>query len=324
MNKNKFQRSVPLEKRTWPYRAFIDYLTEINFNYWSLVPALSKEKYLVRESEKNSESKRIKSVDFFHASGENARRIPVYLDEWVEKIEVFENWNRINILVALLSNFETYLSSVTEVALESNPALFFNYDFLDPTNERSSELIPKIDGVEYLKKGLYEGNRYSNLIDKIKQGLTKGEWSSRARVFYTIFPDAPESLNDNVLKLDKIRVLRNNAAHSFGRDIKEARQNRNLRKVDTYDKLSEERLMQYFKLFTDLSSSIDGYLLNNQIGAYELVYYYHRHAQKYGLNEYNGHHMVDVKKELTAMNGTTTIGKTYVQGMMKYYHNINN
>ncbi|HEL2007238.1 TPA: hypothetical protein TZS81_001265 [Streptococcus suis] len=319
-----FNRDTAHESNSWAYKAFLDYLTDINRNYWSLVPALSKEKYLANlEAKDGNELNKISSVDFFKATGENSRRIPPNLEEWLISVKQFENWNRINILISLVSNFETYLSLVTRIALESNPALLFNYTYLSPSEDSPDRLFNKIDGVEFLKKNLFNKKGYKDLISSIDSEITHGDWTKRTNMFYKIFPDAPEILRQSIADLEKTRKLRNNAAHSFGREITQARENRDFNKVASYDRLSEKRLINYFKLFSDLSLNIDNYLLKNHIGAYEIVYYYHKnYVEKNNLDDYCGNMMVELKKDLTSRSGTTTWGKAYLKEMIQYYHSI--
>lgn len=325
----KFERDVSHERTSCPYKAFLDYLTDINKNYWSLVPALSKEKYLAKQKLDNAEVNSMLSADFFHATGEHVRRIPQELEEWVRSIRMFENWNRINILISIISNFETYLSSVIRVAMEANPSLLFNYiylspeDFLSPADSLSFEDFEKIDGVIFLKKGLFDKKGYKDLIDDIESKLTHGDWTNRTNTFYKLFPNAPAVFRNKIKELEDARKLRNNAAHSFGREISQARENRNFNKLSNYDSLSEERLIKYFKLFSDLSTEIDNYLLLNHIGSYEIVYYYHKnYVENNGLFEYDGETMIKLKRHLTSEQGTTTWGKEYLKGMIKYYHGV--
>lgn len=76
-------------------------------------------------------------------------------------------------------------------------------------------------------------------------------------------------------------------------------------------------------MFSDISTAIDNYLLLNHIGSYEIVYYYHKnYVENNDLFEYDGETMIKLKRHLTSEQGTTTWGKEYLKGMIKYYHGV--
>ena len=310
---DRFDRNISREKHSWCYKVYKDYLTEINQYYWTLIPLASEAEYRVRNS--GFDNQRFSTATFFNASGPDVRKIPPYLLEWQENFNKFQKWNRINTLVSIISNFETYLSSIIKVAFESNPGLLLNYSNI-------KENSVKIDGVSYLKNGAFTG-KYRELIEEIVEQITKGDWQRRTSMFYRIFPDAPSKFKESISELEHARKLRNNAAHSFGRRIDVAVNNRSFKKIDETDTLSEKRLMAYFALFSSLTESIDEYLLNTHIGAYEVIHFYHKnYVEKYNIDRYNSKWRNELKRELTKEAKIDSWGKRYIESMIKYYHSI--
>lgn len=310
---NRFDRNKSREKNSWPYKAYKDYSTELNQYYWSLVPLASEVRYRVRRVETNIEE--INTADFFHASGPDIRRLSHNLYEWQSDFNRFQKWNRINILVSIISNFETYLSSVVKIAFESNPGLVLNYFNLASNNN-------KIEGVIYLKNHCFTKKYKEQIVEMVEQ-ITKGDWYSRTNMFYRIFPDAPSKLKESIRDLEHARKLRNNAAHAFGRKIDVAVNNRSYKKIDETDNLSEKKLMSYFALFSSIVDSIDEYLLESHIGAYEIIHLYHtKYVEKYNIDKYDPKWRNEVKKYLTRETKIDSYGKKYVEFMIRYYHSL--
>lgn len=133
----EFDRWNSKDDTTWIYRLFILRLTNLNEMLWASIPALSYAKGMYRRNKKTSNS--IESTEeFFKASGEDVRRLDPKIDDWYKNITEFENWSRLNSLVALLSAFEVYLAGIVSISIESNPSLLLD----------STKLV---DGVKLLK-----------------------------------------------------------------------------------------------------------------------------------------------------------------------------
>ncbi len=71
-----------------------------------------------------------------------------------------------------------------------------------------------------------------------------------------------------------MRILRNNVAHAFGRNIEAAR-SRGLTILDSAERVQLERLKKWMGLIKNIVREMDTYLLNNHIGEYESIYLYH-------------------------------------------------
>lgn len=309
ISNDRFDRYKSREKYSWAYKVFKKYLEEINDFYWSFSPMLHKEVCL-----SENESDDIDSKDFFCVNSDDVRRIPKTLIEWRKSILSFDKWNRLNLLIAAISNLETYLSSVCRVAFESDPSLLITYLL---------GFQKKIDGVFYLKNGYFDNEEYKKIINNIEKSITMGDWNSRSSNFYKIFPTAPACIKNNIRKLENIRVMRNNAAHALGRDISSARQNRSLNTPEM-DNLQEDDFKLCLKIIYDIATEIDKFLLDNFIGSYEIIYFYHNEYVKGNdIKEYNGDIMIGIKKQLTSMEDLSTWPKEYIKDLINYYHGVN-
>lgn len=251
-----FDRWKSQDKYSYAFRLFSKYHTYMNSLYWTHVPTASYANKACRDALKNNPS--MTSHQLFKLSGPDAFRVTESIKAFNSHLKEFENWTRLNTLVAVLSYFETYLSSVVSLAIESDLGLIYS--------------IPrKIDGVMILKYG--NSSDYS-FFDK-SELVTKGTWEQRTIQFKKLFGSAPATLIASVADLDKMRKMRNNVAHAFGRDIELSR------KRETYEmlpieRLSEKRLKKYMELIIKISKEIDIQLLNNHIGEFELIHYYHK------------------------------------------------
>lgn len=136
--------------------------------------------------------------------------------DYVAHLKQFDN-TRLNTLVSVSAYFETYLSSVVSLAIESDLGLLY-------------EIPKKIDGISVLKHN--NNNNYS-FFDKSKS-ITKGTWAQRISNFKKIFKVVPQELIDAESDLEKMRHLRNNMAHAFGRGMEESRSqdNKEIREID--------------------------------------------------------------------------------------------
>ncbi|MEF1312030.1 hypothetical protein QTO01_18235 [Vibrio mytili] len=190
-------------------------------------------------------------------SGKNSHRVADNLKDYSDHLKDFDNWTRLNTLVSVLSYFEIYLSTAVSLAIESDLGLIHS-------------VRKKIDGVMVLK---YNNKENYSFFDK-SELITKGTWYQRVSNFLSLFHLAPISLGSNISELEKMRKLRNNVAHAFGRDIDKTRSRHTL-EILPIERLSEERLMRYMDLIMKIAKDIDNQLLEQHIGDFELVHYYH-------------------------------------------------
>ena len=157
----------------------------------------------------------IKEVNYFKA-----------LSDWKSGYHEFQNWVNLNAVMAMSSNFETYLSAVISLAITSDPGVLVG----------ASQAV---DGIDLIK-------RQKNKIDPTEYvtACTKGDWNSRISAYEGIFGQVPPELKTNCSDLNKIRVLRNNIGHSFGRDLEKSRKN-GLKELLPTERITSDRTTRY-------------------------------------------------------------------------------
>lgn len=294
----EFDRWNSKDNTTWVYRLFIKRLTHLNEMLWASIPALSFAQGVYRRNKKKDAP--IESTeDLFKASGEDVRRLDANVDDWNKNIREFENWNRLNSLVALLSTFEVYLSSVVSLSIESDPSLLLS----------STKLI---DGVELLKSN---NDKHEYFIHTEK--VTKGTWTERANQLKKLFPVVPEIMLNNIQELDKMRILRNNVAHAFGRDIKKARSRGVTLLVDA-ERLHLNRLKKWMGLITNIVQEIDVCFLRDHIGEYESIYFYHANRNLLTNND----NVKNFRKLINKQEICQLRSKFFCEELIAYYESI--
>lgn len=221
----------------------------------------------------------------FAASDAGSREIT--LGEWRDDFLDFQNWSRLNVLMALSSYFENYLQSISNLALESNPGILF----------KTSKVL---DGAIILK--MEQQHSFANeTID-----LVKGSWPARMSAFKNLFGDCPDSLSNNIGELEKIRSIRNGIGHAFGRTLS----NKDLLNITTYqpmERISEKGLKKWLGLVFMIAHDIDEFLLIEHIGAYELIRYYHHWYKKSGW-------------QIAGSKDPNNFRKLNIKGFSKYFY----
>jgi hypothetical protein len=238
--------------RSLSLRAFNRYETEINEHFWSF-KVISEYSRFIAESEKNSDPSKA-TADVFKASGPDARRIPPTVSEWLNAREELENWLRLSALVSATSYLELYLRQVVRSALMSDPLCRYGAS-------------KTLDGVTLLKAG--KELPYTFEVEEI----TKGEWNSRLAAIHRIFGGGPAAIAPDVSALEKIRKIRNDFAHGFGRTLTVPSPSDST--VIPAQRLSHQTFVKYIGVLSKAAGSIDKFLLKNFIGNFELVHYYH-------------------------------------------------
>jgi hypothetical protein len=248
-----FSRYTPSTDRTFALRAFNKCETEINEHFWSFKVISDFSRFLA-EQEKIKDP-RASTAKVFSASGPNARRIPPTVSDWLNARKELENWLRLSALTSAASYFEVYLRQVIRTALMSDPMC------------RYSGGSRKVDGVKFLK------TNFEVPVDPEIESVTKGDWSSRCSEFANIFGQVPNVLQANLSKLEKIRKLRNNFAHGFGRKIDTGAPSEF--QLDGAERISEPTFLDYIAVLSKVAADIDSFLLHKFVGAFELIYFYH-------------------------------------------------
>lgn len=211
----------------------------------------------------------------------------ISLGEWRGNFLDFQNWTRLNVLMALSSYFENYLQSIGNLALESNPGTLF-------------KAHQTLDGGIVLKMEKH----YIFVNETIP--LVKGDWSKRKSVFMNLFGDCPDSLKNNTGELERIRSIRNGIGHAFGRTLS----TKDLLSITDYhpmDRVSERRLKKWLGLVFTIARDIDEFLLAKHIGAYELIRYYHYWYKEAG-------------RQIAGSKNPNHIRKMNSKGFIKHFH----
>lgn len=247
-----FDRYTPLRSRSIAISEFNDRQTEINEHFWSFVVMTENARYLAREAKKSDTG--TLTATLFVAGGPDVSRIPKTVDQWLKANDALGNWLRLSVLVSAVAFHEAYMSRIIRTALMSDPLCRFG----------ASRVL---DGTALLKRGEeidYESDQ---------KLLTRGEWGARAANFKRIFGATDTSKMFPIAKLEKMRILRNEFAHGFGRslDVPEP--------SDLLDRLSgkipQNKLLSYLAVLSDSATAIDRYLMTKCIGSFELLHMYH-------------------------------------------------
>lgn len=227
----------------------------MNSLYWAHVPSIHFTQYHCRKFLDDSPEEATQKC--LKLTGPNAYRVNDSLSDYSKQLNDFANWTRLNALVSVVSYFETYISSVVSLAIESDLGLIYS-------------VSKRIDGILILKNN---GACEYSFFDKSEE-ITKGTWSQRIANYERIFGRIPPLLKSSCSDLEKIRKIRNNVAHAFGRDIQGSRDRCNM-EILPIERLSEKRLQKYMKLIRDISKQIDNHLQEDHIGEYEIIHYLH-------------------------------------------------
>ena len=121
---------------SWEFKVFKKQHTELFSIYWNYISSNSFTKYLVKKE--NDKTSNVSVWDFLHIDEEGQKNVENNYMSWNSNNKKFFSWVKLNVLLAMVSNFELYISNIATVAVESNPGLLF-------------EKTERIDGIKYLK-----------------------------------------------------------------------------------------------------------------------------------------------------------------------------
>ena len=248
----KFDPHRSAMERSFSLRAFNQYETEINKHFWSFKVVSDYSGYIARnERRKNPEYRTSKA---FHASGPDAERIPPTVTEWLEAREELENWLRMSALVSAASYYEAYLRQIARSALMASPLLRIGSPRL-------------LEGTVLLKAG--KEIPFTQELEMI----TKGDWNTRAANFVKLFGKPHSGSPFPITDLERIRKIRNDFAHGFGRALEPP--GPSIGRIEPARRLGQKKLIEYVAALSISASKIDRYLLPAFIGNFELIHCYH-------------------------------------------------
>ncbi len=241
-----------------------------------------------------------KAFKFLYTNNNNE----ITIKNWSETFNQFDNWVRLNELLAVSAYFETYLSAIISLSFESDPGLLIGSKH-------------GIDGIKLFKDG--HKFKKEDFKDRI-MNCTKGDWNSRISYISSIFGFVPQSLISCKSELEKMRNLRNKVGHAFGRDIELSR-DYSLTKIHGMETLKISTFLKFQKMIKKVTSDLDDMLMNNHIGNFQPLYYYHNHYSSFRSLNNDGERMIALKKSI-GRDTEETYSKDFCRWIVDYYNNL--
>lgn len=291
-----FDRWKHILPHSWPYKVYKQYNEEVSDYLWT---ADSSYKYV------NSQLTKSHVLD---TDGVKTHfRLPstvwnfVTVKDWKTAYDEMQNWVRLNCVMSISANLETYLASVFSLAIESDPGVLLG-------------ATKTIDGAKLLKHNQLQPDVYKNQLKK----CVEGKWSERISAIKKLFGTYPTILDTNKAELDAMRLMRNKVGHAFGRDIEAARDFTKITK-QVPERVSVERLKKWMKCAFDVAGAVDTFLLDNHIGEYQSILAYHENKASWDAK--TSTEKVGAFKQ---MYGATDhqIGKRFCAELIDYYNSL--
>ena len=293
-----FNRSVHPHCTSAAFNRFRFHHTEINNLYWSFVPAQIKS-----FKDLNGYENEYSTVDFFNFKGEDSHRCTPKLQDWANDYNSFSNWTRLNIIMAASSYFEIYYKTIIKLSILSNPGIIFNNKTI-------------MDGTVLLKE---HNSNIIELADEKAKSCVIGDWTSRMQSFSKIFNMSIIDIKSTQQSLERIRKIRNSIGHSFGRDIDSYSyvfdDNNKMKHID------EEKVKKYLSVFMNTAKSIDKIMLSEFIGAYEVIYFYHKYISSKEIPK-NKTEWGELKTQYHSKTNANILSKSYCKDLIEYYNQI--
>ena len=242
-----FDRKVPFFERTLAWRLFKRHHTHFNDIFWAHRAAAKFSYRSTRPFQRSDAASVLFSLP------ENPQRLARTLGAWADNYSGFNEWTQLAGVVAICGYLETYIAQVATAALESCPALVFGGS-------------DQVDGTVLLKAG----NTYDFYAHA--EPLVRGDWQARISAFTKLFGLCPFA--HEVGRLERLRALRNDAGHSFGRDIKFMRFSESSL-VQPLPRISDEDIQSFLELANTVATTIEAHVGMNFVGSFEVVRLYH-------------------------------------------------
>lgn len=294
-----FDRWAPREKSTWAFRVFKKH----NIELLRMYTAFETSKRFTYSSLGKVASWTDLPTKHFAFHKPLGYEQFADLKEWSNAFNDFENWINLNALVATSSNLETYLATIVPLALASDVGTLYGTP-------------QKIDGVQILKHGHASAFDFEDHV----LACTKGNWSSRLAAYEKYFGRSPKYFSSNISALEKIRAIRNNVAHAFGRDIEESRNQQEVKTLPI-EKLSRDGFLKLQKTVWKIAKAIDVHLHQFHIGEYQALVFYHNIYPTLRQDLHPSERAIQFKKRVGAF-GSTPAGKEYSKGLVQYYESL--
>lgn len=293
----EIDRWKPIYQHSWSYRVYKAYDEELNILITSF---LYSKGYTYSHLRQDGAVWDSLVKDYM---GNTATNNVLTIRQWSKSFNIFENWMRLGFLLSISSYFENYLASIIKESIESDPGLIFGCSHA-------------IDGM-YLKKNNIALKKDS--ISQIIMLCTKGDWCSRITHIKNLYGKIPCILASSVSELNKIRKIRNDVGHAFGRDIERSQNYENF-VISPMTVLQVNRFNHYQRLITQIVREFDLYMVQKHIGCYEPLLHYHNMYKK--IKDFDkGDKMVFLKKSLGA-DVNMLMSKQDCRGIIKYYDSL--
>lgn len=294
----KFDRWGHIHTHTWPFQVYKQYNEELSRFIWASEAASQFTfKALKRDGAENGSD----LSEFFTLP---AHRISTMKDikGWTDIYNESQNWMRLNCIMALSSNLETFFTSIVSLAIESNPGVLLG--------------TPKrIDGGGLLKLGGLDKKYYVQNLE----ACCSGSWSARLAAFVRLFGDAPDSYKNGMKALERIGRLRNNLGHAFGRDI-DASRDFTINSKLTTDRIQFKTLIRYLELAYGIVNDVDSFLLNRHIGEFQAIVAYHKYSESFSKLASDVERIAAFKRYYGTQD--QAIGKEFCRGLIAYYKGL--
>lgn len=241
-----FERMKPTYHKSLAWRLFKRHHTHFNDIFWAHKQA-SAHVYAATRPFNRSDPPSV----LFNAG--KYTRIPQTLGGWADHYSGFDQWTQMAAVMAICGYLETYIAQISTAAVESSPALILGGGI-------------NIDGAAFLKH-----NPSYDLYSHVEP-LVRGDWQSRISSYSRLFGFCPFSAS--LSNLEKLRKLRNDTGHSFGRDIKSMKFSASSL-VQKLPKVSNKDIQFYMGVAEDVANLIDNHLFLNYVGSYEAIKIFH-------------------------------------------------
>lgn len=294
----KFDRWTPVYERSLPFRVFKAYDDEL----FSYITSLERGcGYIYSHLKADGAVWESPAYDF----GLNESDKKQTVKEWSDKSRKFKNWVRLSLLMSCCAYFENYIASIIKEVLESDPGLMIGFSH-------------SVDGIKLLK---YDKKLSKESIKTIIDNCTKGEWTSRLKNLNQLTKTIPEIINDSIGELEKMRKLRNDFGHAFGRDI-ELSQNYFVPTVSPIKSLSTERFNKFHYIIRNIVREMDISFMRNHIGNFEPLLQFH--AIYPSVKDLNKDGQTEMLKDTLYRERKITHGtnKNFCRALIDYYINL--
>ncbi len=304
-----FNRWIPHTQFSMTYSAYNSYNSELRQMYRTM---LSSHSYIYTSLKNDRGAKWDDSPSHYFSFASDVKKTNAFfvdLREWSDAYNKLENWNNLNTLVAICANFETYLVGIIKLSLESDVGVLYG-------------MSKELDGIKAIKSG-----KQFDFTAEIKS-CTKGDWSSRLSHMKQCFGTVPAVLETNISSLEKMRKMRNDVAHSFGRNIEAAQEVHKLQRLDSKI-VSSKQVLKYWNLVDECVREVDNLFFKQHVGEYQLLYFYHLNEQAIVSGLKPSQLTVGNKARLfrkmygnAEKNGMLTLPQKFCVGLVEYYDNI--